>query len=130
MSAKFSLDLIKESCRLAMVCPNRDDFITMVSKASTKDGATVEEARALALTLADSMGLAAEGEDKIEKSAVVPAVRAGRSPFACTAEGLVWGLALLAGAVTVLNMGSELIERVGGATTLVSDCRSVGCVPN
>lgn len=129
MSAKFSLDLIKESCHLALVCPSRAEFITMVSQASAKDGATAEEAHALAQTLADSMGLTADDE-KVDATRSPVAVRAGRSPFACTAEGLVWGLALLAGAVTVLNMGSELIERVGGATTLVSDCQSVGCVPN
>lgn len=130
MSAKFSLDLIKESCHLAMTCPNRDEFISMVSKASAKDGVTAEEARELAKTLADGMGYVLEGSPQVEAPKASATIRAGRSPFACTAEGLVWGLALLAGAVTVLNLGSELIERVGGATTLVSDCRSVGCVPN
>lgn len=131
MSKRFSLDLIRESCHLALVCPNRGEFITMVSQASEKEGASSEEARALAQTLADTVGLTESGPAVMAEEPMLGKAIRRRvpNPFVGAASGLIWGLAILAGGITVLNIGSEVIDRWAGATTLVSDCRSVGCVP-
>lgn len=131
MSKRFSLDLIRESCHLALVCPNRGEFISMVSQASEKEGASSEEARALAQTLADTVGLTDAGQGALsdDPALATTAHRRAPNPFMGVAAGLLWGMAILAGGITVLNIGSEVIDRWAGATSLVSDCRSVGCVP-
>lgn len=127
MSQKYTLGLIKDSCHLAMVCPSRSEFISRVESASAKEGATAEEARVLAITLANGLGVVDTG---LGNEGEVKPYRRGRNPFVFTAEGLLWGLAVLAAAVTVLNLGTSIIERVSGAGVIVSECQAVGCVPH
>lgn len=130
MAAKFSSDFIRETCDFGQLCSSRTEFISRVeNKAKVREGANSDEARALAQTLANALGLI-DDDDLIEATDKTGTARPARSGVVATIEGLLWGLACLAAAITVLDMGSGLIQRVYGAAEIVKDCRTVGCVPD